>query len=73
MSKESAKVERKTAAERATAKPEILAGGNPQIAKADGDAPVQAYISAMSGWKTATSGVNPTRSSCATCRTCARP
>jgi hypothetical protein len=27
-----------------------LAGGNPQIAKADGDAPVQAYIAAMPGW-----------------------
>jgi hypothetical protein len=33
------------------AKPTILAGGNPQIAKADGDAPVQAYIAAMPGWK----------------------
>ena len=33
------------------AKPALLAGGNPQIAKADGDAPVQAYISAMPGWK----------------------
>jgi hypothetical protein len=30
---------------------ELLAGGNPQIAKADGDAPVQAYIAAMPGWK----------------------
>ena len=29
----------------------LLAGGNPQIAKADGDAPVRAYISAMPGWK----------------------
>lgn len=28
-----------------------LAGGNPQIAKADGDAPVQEYIAAMPGWK----------------------
>jgi hypothetical protein len=34
-----------------TAKPALLAGGNPQIAKADGDAPVQAYIAAMPGWK----------------------
>ncbi|MDH4140264.1 MAG: DUF1801 domain-containing protein [Coriobacteriia bacterium] len=34
-----------------TAKPVLLAGGNPQIAKADGDAPVQAYIAAMPGWK----------------------
>lgn len=33
------------------AKPTLLAGGNPQIAKADGDAPVQAYIDAMPGWK----------------------
>ena len=32
-------------------KPKLLAGGNPQIAKADGDAPVQAYIAAMPGWK----------------------
>lgn len=31
--------------------PVLLAGGNPQIAKADGDAPVQAYIAAMPGWK----------------------
>ncbi|HEX4997472.1 MAG TPA: DUF1801 domain-containing protein [Terriglobia bacterium] len=29
----------------------LLTGGNPQIAKADGDAPVQAYIAAMPGWK----------------------
>ena len=29
----------------------LLAGGNPQIAKADGDAPVQAFIAAMPGWK----------------------
>ena len=33
------------------ASPPLLAGGNPQIAKADGDAPVQAYIAAMPGWK----------------------
>lgn len=33
------------------AKPTLLAGGNPQIAKGDGDAPVQAYIAAMPGWK----------------------
>jgi hypothetical protein len=33
------------------AKPALLAGGNPQIAKGEGDAPVQAYISAMPGWK----------------------
>ena len=35
----------------AAAKPALLAGGNPQIAKADGDAPVQAYIAAMPDWK----------------------
>jgi hypothetical protein len=29
----------------------LLSGGNPQIAKADGDAPVQVYIAAMPGWK----------------------
>jgi hypothetical protein len=32
-------------------KPKLLSGGNPQIAKAEGDAPVQAYIEAMPGWK----------------------
>ena len=32
-------------------KPARLAGGNPQIAKAEGDAPLQAYIAAMPGWK----------------------
>ncbi|MEO6338871.1 MAG: DUF1801 domain-containing protein [Caulobacteraceae bacterium] len=31
--------------------PALLSGGNPQIAKGDGDAPVQAYIAAMPGWK----------------------
>ena len=33
------------------AKPVLLSGGNPQIAKGYGDAPVQAYIAAMPGWK----------------------
>ena len=33
------------------AKPVLLSGGNPQIAQADGDGPVQAYIAAMRGWK----------------------
>ncbi|WP_245942167.1 DUF1801 domain-containing protein [Sphingomonas gilva] len=32
-------------------KPALLSGGNPQIPKGDGDAPVQAYITAMPGWK----------------------
>jgi hypothetical protein len=36
---------------RKAAKPALLAGGNPQVPKADGDAPVQAYIAAMPGWK----------------------
>lgn len=39
------------AASRKKAKPKLISGGNPQIAKADGDAPVQAYIAAMPGWK----------------------
>ena len=38
-------------AKKASSKPVLLSGGNPQIAKADGDAPVQAYIAAMPGWK----------------------
>jgi hypothetical protein len=33
------------------AEPKLLSGGNPQIAKGIGDAPVHAYISAMPGWK----------------------
>jgi hypothetical protein len=48
-SKKSAKAAKKVA--KKAAKPTLLAGGNPQIAKADGDAPVQAYIAAMPGWK----------------------
>ena len=39
------------AATMAAGKPTLLSGGNPQIAKGDGDAPVQAYIAAMPGWK----------------------
>lgn len=34
-----------------TKEPILLSGGNPQIAKGYGDAPVQAYIAAMPGWK----------------------
>ncbi len=34
-----------------SAEPKLLSGGNPQIPKGDGDAPVQAYIAAMPGWK----------------------
>jgi hypothetical protein len=65
-SKKPGKVAKKVAAAPVAAKParppkpaskaqpgkvRLLAGGNPQIAKADGDAPVQAYIAAMPGWK----------------------
>ena len=41
----------KNAAKRVAAKPVLLSGGNPQIAKGEGDVPVQAYIAAMPGWK----------------------
>jgi len=41
----------KDATKKKAAKPTLLAGGNPQIAKADGDAPIQAYVAAMPGWK----------------------
>lgn len=40
-----------TVASKGAAKPVLLSGGNPQIAKGFGDAPVQAYIAAMPGWK----------------------
>jgi len=50
-SKKSTRVATKVAAQRRAAKATRLAGGNPRIAKADGDAPVQAYIAAMPGWK----------------------
>jgi hypothetical protein len=43
----------KDKATKRSAKPHLLSGGNPQIAKADGDAAVQAYIRAMPGWKQA--------------------
>jgi hypothetical protein len=36
---------------RETGKVVLLSGGNPQIAKADGEAPVRDYIAAMPGWK----------------------
>jgi hypothetical protein len=59
-SKKSAQVAAKSATRRKTAprsqsrsvaKTVLLAGDNPRIAKADGDAPVQAYIAAIPGWK----------------------
>jgi hypothetical protein len=49
--KTSAKVAKRRAAKPVAAKPALLSGGNPQIAKGYGDAPVQAYIAAMPGWK----------------------
>ena len=49
--KKSAKTVKKTAAKRGAGRPKLLSGGNPQIAKGYGDAPVQAYIAAMPGWK----------------------
>jgi hypothetical protein len=42
---------KRSKASKGLSKPALLAGGNPQIAKADGDAPVQAFIAAMPGWK----------------------
>jgi hypothetical protein len=50
-SKKSPKVAKKADARQVTAQPALLSGGNPQITKAEGDAPVQAYIAAMPGWK----------------------
>jgi hypothetical protein len=53
-SKKSVNAARRPAAKPSTAKKvKLLSGGNPQIAKAYGDAPVQAYIAAMPGWKSA--------------------
>src|ERR1700741_2015192 len=46
-----AKAAKKTAVPKRAAKPRLLSGDNPQIAKAYGDAPVQAYIAAIPGWK----------------------
>jgi hypothetical protein len=42
---------KKTTTSSTAAEPVLLSGGNPQIAKGDGDAPVQAYLAAMPGWK----------------------
>jgi hypothetical protein len=50
-SKAEANVTKKSAAKPAAGEPTLLSGGNPQIAKGYGDAPVQAYIAAMPGWK----------------------
>ena len=52
MSKKKARGSTRVAARPSGGKPVVLlSGGNPQIAKADGDAPVQAYLAAMPGWK----------------------
>ena len=53
LAKSAAKTATKTVARTAGTKPKpvLLSGGNPQITKADGNAPVSAYISAMPGWK----------------------
>ena len=40
-----------TKGRRGKSAPVLLSGGNPQIAKGEGDAPVRAYIAAMPGWK----------------------
>ena len=42
-----------SSAKESAAAPKLLSGGNPQIAKGEGDGPVQAYIAAMPGWKCA--------------------
>jgi hypothetical protein len=50
-SKKSATGAKRAAAKGVPAKPTLLSGDNPQIKMADGDAPVQAYIAAVPGWK----------------------
>lgn len=50
-SRKTARVGKKAIAERSSVKRALLSGGNPQIPKADGETPVQAYIVAMPGWK----------------------
>ena len=50
-SKAPAKAAKPGAVKRPSPGPVLLAGGNPQIAKGDGDAPVRDYIAAMPGWK----------------------
>lgn len=57
MAKKATKSAKKTAKAAAKKKPQpkLLSGGNPQIAKGDGEKPVQAYIAAAPGWKRARS------------------
>lgn len=45
------KAAKKAAPKTPAMKPKLLSGGNPQIAKGEGDGPVRAYIAAMPGWK----------------------
>ena len=47
----SARAAKQSASRQVGSPPKLLSGGNPQIAKGDGDAPVQAYIAAMPDWK----------------------
>ncbi|RNC80872.1 MAG: DUF1801 domain-containing protein [Phycisphaera sp.] len=57
MARKSAKRESIEASpQRTKAETKLLTGGNPQIPKGDGNAPVQAYIRAMPGWKSAMGG-----------------
>lgn len=53
MAKKAAKTasKAKAAPKKKAAKPKLLSGGNPQIAKGFGDAPVKAYIAAVPGWQ----------------------
>jgi hypothetical protein len=62
-----------TSSRRGAAKPKLLSGGNPQIAKGEGDALVQAYIAAMPGWKSDIGKRASTHSSSGTCPACERP
>jgi len=51
MKKKSSKSKEESSSWQMDGEPKLLAGGNPQIPKGDGDAPVAAYIQAMPGWK----------------------
>lgn len=51
MAKKKASRSAKPAKPAKAGKPVLLSGDNPQIAKGYGDAPVQAYIAAVPGWK----------------------
>jgi hypothetical protein len=48
---EPARAAKRSGVRRAAAKPKLLSGGNPQIPKGEGEAPVRAYLAAMPGWK----------------------